>query len=164
MAVPMERKLTGKHALGMLLGFFAFMLIANGFFVYFALTSFSGLSTDDPYKKGLNYNAALAAKEEQLARNWKTDLVIEETGVQELLITLNLTDANEQVPEFTDIKAVLRRPAVEGEDILLEFVQSGAELKAAVYAPKPGNWDLTMWLYGAGYDTAYRVEKRLWVK
>lgn len=164
MAATAERKLTGKHALAMLLGFFSLTFIANGFFLYFALTSFSGLSTNDPYQKGIDYNEALAAKEAQLARGWKTNLVIVETGVQEVLITMSLTDANGKVPAFTEIKAILRRPAVEGDDVALEFVRDGVALKAAAYAPKPGNWDLTVWLYTSDYDTPYRVEKRLWIK
>ncbi len=158
------RPLTGKHVLAMLLGFFAFMLIANGFFVYFALTSFSGLSTDDPYKKGLNYNQALAAKEKQQARGWISDLRVDEVNAGEILIKLTVLDAAGKVVEFSKTEAVLRRPAVQGEDIHLNFTKQENALVSRVKLEKLGNWDLKLLLHGGGFEMPYRLEKRLWVK
>jgi nitrogen fixation protein FixH len=158
------RPLTGKHVLGMLLGFFAFMLIANGFFVYFALTSFSGLSTDDPYQKGLNYNQALAAKVEQQARGWISDLRVDEVGPGEVLITLSVLDANGNAIDLSKAAAVLRRPAVQGEDVRIDFSKQGPALVSSIKLEKLGNWDLKIMLHGGGYNEPYRLEKRLWVK
>ena len=57
----MARELTGAHVLAGLFAFFGVMLAANGVFVYVATTTFSGLSTDDAYRKGLSYNETIRA-------------------------------------------------------------------------------------------------------
>ena len=62
------RELKGRHVLMVLCGFFGVMFIVNGFFVYFALSTFSGGDTSDPYRKGLHYNEMLAADERQAER------------------------------------------------------------------------------------------------
>jgi hypothetical protein len=41
------KPIAGRHVLLALIGFFGLMLIANGFFVYFALATFSGGDTSD---------------------------------------------------------------------------------------------------------------------
>ncbi|WP_025898430.1 FixH family protein [Sneathiella glossodoripedis] len=164
MAFSATRPITGKHVLAMLVGFFLFMLIANGFFLYFALTSFSGLSTEDPYKKGLNYNQALLAKEQQIARGWKPDLNIRHGTNGEVMVTLNVLDATDQPVRFTDVKAVFWRPAVQGEDVDLVFSENGNELTAAATLDKLGNWELRIELYDAAHESPYRLEKRIWIK
>ena len=54
------RAVTGRKALWVLLGFFGVILAVNATFVYLAVSSFSGLETDNAYVKGLNYNTTLS--------------------------------------------------------------------------------------------------------
>lgn len=51
---------TGWHALAILCAFFALMFAVNGVFVYFAVTTFTGVETVDAYRKGLAYNETLS--------------------------------------------------------------------------------------------------------
>ncbi|MHA1599926.1 MAG: FixH family protein, partial [Alphaproteobacteria bacterium] len=45
--------LTGRHVLIMVLAFFGLVIAANVIFVVLAWQSWSGLSTDDAYRRGL---------------------------------------------------------------------------------------------------------------
>jgi nitrogen fixation protein FixH len=64
----------GRHVLMGLVAFFGVMLLANAIFVYFAVATFSGGDTSDPYRKGLNYNAALEEAKRQAEQGWRTDV------------------------------------------------------------------------------------------
>ena len=69
------KEIDGRHVLLVLSVFFGVMFIVNGIFVYFALETFSGGDTSDPYRKGLHYNDTLGADERQAERGWRTDVV-----------------------------------------------------------------------------------------
>jgi len=58
----------GRHVLMALIGFFGVMFLVNGIFVYFAVATFSGGDTSDPYRKGLHYNETLQAADRQAER------------------------------------------------------------------------------------------------
>ncbi|WP_169568400.1 FixH family protein [Sneathiella limimaris] len=159
-----EKKLEGRHVLFILIGFFTFMLIANGFFVYFALTSFSGLTTEDAYKKGLNYNAELATQREQLTRGWTPRVDIVAAGNNQVSISLALEDANGRAVDIRSVQGILVRPTVEGQDVVLEFNRNGDRLVAESVVSAPGNWDMKLYADAGNYEKAYHIEKRLWVK
>jgi len=70
-------KFTGWHMLGLMGVFFAKVFIANGIFLYFAITTFSGIETSDAYRKGLDYNARLAEARKIDAQNWTMKMRVE---------------------------------------------------------------------------------------
>ena len=49
------------------------VVIVNGFLTYFAVNSWTGLSTEDHYAKGLAFNQTLDAKRQQGELGWKVD-------------------------------------------------------------------------------------------
>ena len=164
MTATAEKKLEGRHVLYMLLGFFGFMFAVNGVFVYFALSSFSGLSTEDAYAKGLNYNAALAEQEAQTARGWKASLdVVNETDGR-VAISLTLVDQDGQAVDIRSATGVLRRPAISGQDIEVVLMQKEGRAETVLSLPALGNWDLNLVIDAGEFETPFRVEKRLWVK
>ncbi|MFT6559091.1 FixH family protein [Sneathiella sp.] len=161
-AIP--RKLKGIHVFYMLAGFFGVMFAVNGVFVYFALTSFSGISVQDAYKKGLSYNEEISRFEDQQARGWKTDLVVE--ILEDKKVFLSLTVSDKQNQKINDIGASLlvSRPAREDQDQLFTMVPTRAGFELETTFAEPGQWDLLITLKGGGFDKPYRVEKRIWVK
>ena len=48
----LAKGIEGRHVLIGLVAFFGVMLVANGIFVYYALETFAGGDTSDPYRKG----------------------------------------------------------------------------------------------------------------
>ena len=62
------KPLTGRGVLIWLAGFFGVMIVANGIFLYFAITTFSGLDDASSYRAGRNYSGELAAAAAQAER------------------------------------------------------------------------------------------------
>ncbi|MDI9848436.1 FixH family protein [Rhodoblastus sp. 17X3] len=71
---PTGRVLTGRMVLLMLAGFFGVMLVVNFIFATYAVKTFSGLDSDNPYDSGLAYNKEIAAARAQAELGWTVDL------------------------------------------------------------------------------------------
>ena len=63
--------LTGRHVLAAMLVFFAVVFAVNAAMIYAALSTYSGVVADEPYRKGLHYNERIVADERQRQRNWR---------------------------------------------------------------------------------------------
>lgn len=160
----MSGKLQGKHVLYILLGFFGVMVIVNGIFVYFALTSFSGLSVEDSYERGVNYNKVIASEENQKSRGWKEDLTFDAIGDFRGAVTLGLADKNGA--KITGLHAVvtIRRPLGPVEEQTQQLVVSQGRLETEIKFASAGQWDLSFEITGGGFEQPYRLESRVWVK
>lgn len=157
--------MTGRKFLTMLLGFFAFILLVNGIFIYFALSSFSGLSTDNAYVRGLNYNRTLAQGRAQKATGWQvTATVLRAAPGQRVVLDVRVMDRQGRPLDDLTLSGQLRRPTHEGDDVTLEFEAMGKGGYHALTVPDAaGQWDLRL-LAQADDVTGYRWEKRLWLK
>lgn len=78
MSTALTTNIDGRHVLAGLVAFFAVMLLANAIFIYYALTTFGGIDTEDAYRKGLAYNATLETAGRQAALGWETSLAYDE--------------------------------------------------------------------------------------
>lgn len=58
-----RKGIDGRHVLLGLVAFFGVMFVVNAIFVYFAVATFSGGDTSNPYQKGLHYDQMLEADE-----------------------------------------------------------------------------------------------------
>ena len=163
MAAVVEKKLEGRHVLYMLLSFFGVMVAVNMVLVYFAVTSFSGLTEKDPYKKGINYNQVIEAREAQKNRNWSVDLAVE-GPVSKTVVTLKITAPDGKVIAAEKVTAVFRHPAKTGLDVEISLSPLADGYTGDVALASAGQWDLYLTVAGGGYDTPYHVEKRIWVK
>lgn len=162
---PTGRRITGRVVLFCLLGFFGLIMTVNGVFVYLALDSFSGLTTDRAYQKGLAYNERLAAERAQRALGWVVVIEVDWRGPNtESTIAVLLRDRDGVPLDGMALSAELRRPAEARSDRHLEFsgVGSGRYVAGAALAQR-GNWDLHL-SATAPDGTALRVTRRLWLK
>ena len=66
--------LRGRHVLLGLVGFFGLIFLVNGIFAYYAIATFGGGDTSDPYRKGLNYNETVAEAARDAELGWKAQL------------------------------------------------------------------------------------------
>ncbi len=164
MDIVMGRKLKGIHVFLMLAGFFGVMFAVNGVFVYFALTSFSGVSVDDAYKKGLSYNQEISRLEKQRARGWQTGFSVSTLPDNNVAVSLSVTDKTGQVPDNLSATLLITRPARQDQDRTLDLTQADGKFTADIQLPESGQWDLLVEVKGGGYNQPYRVEKRIWVK
>ncbi len=160
----MTRQLTGKHVAFILAGFFGLMFAVNGVFVYFALGSFSGVSVEDAYRRGLDYNQELAQKQQQEERNWKHSFEFVQTGEGAGKVTLILDDKNGNRIAGLSVNGHLKRPVVALADRPVEFLEQGQGYVAKLDFTDKGQWDIVVLLEGGGFENPYRLEKRIWVE
>lgn len=146
---------------------FAVVLGANGAMVYFATSTFSGLSTKQAYLEGLAYNDRVAEEQAQAALGWSlsvsmTGSAVRPDGTAAGTLHLSGTDADGRPLDGVRITADIRRPAEQGFDQVVTLQPVGAgEYAAPVVLPKPGQWDVLLTAERGG-DT-FRLRRRLLV-
>lgn len=158
-ATSVQRRLTGRHVLLGLFAFFGVMLVANGFLVYYALSTFSGGDRPSPYRSGLNYNETIAEAERQAALGWTAQAEYDESAGQ---LTIRFTDSSGQpVPGLLQ-SGTLGRPAAGYSDRDLQFREESAGVYVSDVTLAPGNWVLTAQSSRQeDGPPVYRLKKRL---
>jgi len=137
--------LTGRRILSMLIGFFGFIIVVNGVFIYFALESWPGLSTDDAYRKGLAYNETLNAAQQQHALGWHSDIAFISRENITGVLRVQLKNAQNSGLAGLDVLVRLARPTREEFDrtITLTPISDGL-YRAPVTLPLKGRWHATV--------------------
>lgn len=157
------RILTGRRVLAYLLGFFGLIFAVNGVFVYFALTSFNGVHTENAYLKGLNYNATIEAAERQAALGWQMQTVLTPTDSGGVL-TVTMRTADGEPVDGLGIDGVFWRPTQDGIDRPVVLQQVGAgRYDARVDLPVRGQWEVRL-VAKSRDGVIYRGAERLWLK
>jgi nitrogen fixation protein FixH len=154
--------LEGRHVLWSLIGFFGVMFIVNAIFVYFALSTFSGGDTSDPYRKGLHYNDTLRAQERQTERGWQTEVEYDDKTRQ---LRLSFLDRTAAPITGLRIGARLSRPATDREDRRIDLAEMSQGVYAATVDLAPGLWVISVASRKGGERSggAYQLKRRLFV-
>lgn len=150
------RRLTGRHVLLLVLGFFGLVIGANFAMVLLALDTFSGTVSDHAYQEGLAYNQRLAEAAEQQSRGWQGELVLTADG---LALTLHTHDG--QPVAGLALEVALSRPATTAYDRRLPLVEAAPGDYVAQAELAAGVWLAVV----EGSDAAgrpFRTEARLW--
>ncbi|MFQ5468128.1 MAG: FixH family protein [Kiloniellaceae bacterium] len=159
-----SRTITGRHALIGVLAFFAVVFAANGAFVYLALDSWSGLSTENPYERGIAYNETLAAAAAQKALGWRARLGFTDLGAGRGRIEIAFADQRGAPLDTLEVSGTIRRPTHEGLDRAVSLAWTGPGRYAVELAfPKSGQWDVRLVARGRG-DRRFEIEDRIWLK
>ena len=160
-----KTELTGRHVLLALFAFFGMMLIANGIFLYYALSTFNGVETADAYRRGLTYDQRVGEADAQAARGWQATLGYDRGRGQ---LSLHLQDREGfAVPGLT-VTAEIGRPATDRFDRTLTLGQA----EPGLYRVGAGPLDAGQWIVALearrlrdGVSVVvYRMKERLWVK
>lgn len=159
--LAMQKPLTGKHVLFILLGCFGVVFAVNGYFAYSAIHSLPGEQRGATYEAGLHYNATLAEQRAQEELHWGHKAEIQPGS----RLTVTFSDANGAPVVGLAIEGWLERPASEKADRKLTFkeVEAG-RYEAADAAPEAGAWILSFMAQKprAGTTPAiYRAKERL---
>ena len=158
-------RIEGKHVLMALVVFFGIMFLANGVFVYFAVSTFNGEETTDAYRRGLAYNSRLTEAAEQKAHGWAGKIDIREDPTA---LVLDLRDGSNVPVSGLEVRAKIGRPATDKFDHGLIFSEEAPGIYA-VHFPRwaPGAWIVAIEatkLVSKGERVAYRHKERLWLK
>lgn len=146
------------HALLWFLGFFGFMFIVNGIFLWTAIKTFPGEDVEKSYAAGLDYNAALARRSVQASKGWTAEIGLEGTSDSGRIHVRLLTKEAESL-SASSASAFLRHPADRALDLPLELHAIGAgEYTADITGIHPGIWtvrlsaDVDAQLEGADFE------------
>lgn len=159
---PRQQGLRGGHVLGAFLGFFATVFVVNGALIYSAISTYSGLVANEPYRKGLQYNERIAADERQARLGWKDVLEVGRDG----RVRMGLSDADGRPVRGMRVGGVLGRPSTNRHDIALQLVEASPGQYEARTSPLPeGNWLLSLEVREHEVaDPVYRTRRRIWLK
>lgn len=134
----------GAHVLWVIIGFFAAIFLANGIFIALALGTFPGQVVEKPYESGLKFNDVLKAKTEQAALGWSADIERAAIANGEAEIAIRFRTATGANLHGLTVVGELRRPASDGGDRALSFVEDAeGAYKVRAETIGEGVWDLT---------------------
>jgi nitrogen fixation protein FixH len=121
--------------------FFAVVLAVNIFYIYISKKTWRGVTTDDPYRKGLNYNDTLKEVAKQKALGWNVKVDLRPGNSKQGTLMITIQDKNMLYINDAKIYATFKRPAQEGLDFILPVPFEDGIYKALVNFPLEGQWD-----------------------
>ena len=158
-----EGRVTGRHVLFATLAFFGVIAAVNAGMIYLAVTTFSGLETQNAYVRGLSYNDVLRDAEAQKALGWQVSLDHEHREGR-LELDARFLDKAGQPLDGLEVAVVLTRPTTQGHDLGLALAGLGeGRYRGELDVPLPGQWDLQTEARRDG-RTLHTLEQRLWLK
>jgi nitrogen fixation protein FixH len=141
-------------------GGFAVVLVVNFTMAYFASSTFSGLSTEKPYEKGLAYNKTLDAAKVQEQMGWAVDVEVEPGANHGLHVTIRYRDRDGKPVEGLTVRGRMVRPTAKGHDREVVLASVGAGVYATHQEmPLPGIWDMTVDAGAPGIS--YQISRRI---
>lgn len=157
-----ERQLQGRHVLFAFLGFFGVIFAVNGYFLYSALGTYTGVVSQEPYRKGLLYNERIAEDERQTALGWTQTV---STGADGKVLVTMVDSAGLPVVGLR-INGTLGRPSTNAFDRRLDFAEAApGQYVAASGMIESGAWIASIEAYThAAERPAFRGRSRLWLK
>ncbi len=126
------------------------VIIVNGILLYFALSTWSGLETDDHYRKGLAYNQNIEAVRRQAQLGWTLDVAFapDTASGEQRPGTVRLRFAGPDGAPLEDLAVRVRfeRPTHEGYDreVTARYAGQG-RYEASLALPLPGLWEARVW-------------------
>lgn len=156
-------RLEGRHVLLMLLAFFGVVFAVNGIFLVSALTSYTGVVSNEPYVKGLKYNHRIAADEQQQRLGWQEALTVETSGA----ISIGFHDGIGRPVPGLMLAGTIGRPTTGKLDRPLIFAETAPGHYSANAGPlEAGTWivELAATSGDFGPDPVYRSRRRVWLK
>lgn len=126
-------------------GAFAVVFAVNMAMVYFALSTWTGVTVERPYERGIAYNRVLDVAARQDALGWRVDHAFTSRGAGTLAgtLALEIRDRDSRPLDGLVLTAELLRPLERLAPIELAFGEREAGRHvAALAAPLPGQWDV----------------------
>jgi nitrogen fixation protein FixH len=139
---------------------FLVIIAVNGVLVWVAIGTFSGLETDHPYERGLDYNRTLEAAREQQARAWQVSLdVVPSTG-RRVSVVASFLDGRGRPIDGLTAEAEFVRPVRADDDVAAVLAGEGAgRYGAELELPLGGVWDVE--LIAEGESGRWQSRQRL---
>ena len=155
-------EIRGRHVLIGMIAFFGLIFLANGIFLYYALTTFGGGDTSNPYRKGLHYNDTLAEAARDAERGWSAELAYDAKAGR---LAFSLRDKSGEPVAGLHLDANVGRPATDREDLSAKFREIESGFYVAELSLAPGQWVVQLHSNALSRegDPTYRLKQRVFV-
>jgi len=111
---PGGKPITGRTVLIGMVAFFGVVIAVNLVFVYFALSTWPGLTTQHAFEEGRDYNQTLESAARQEAMGWHSRVGLGAPTPKGRVLTLVMTGPDGKPLTGMKVTAVLSRPVGEG--------------------------------------------------
>lgn len=129
-------------------GGFAVVVAVNAALIVFAVNTFTGLTTSEPYTKGLRFNEQIRETEVYERLGWHVAVRFSPMGARHGGIEVKLTDRNGAAISDAAVTLAFSRPVEKDRDFTLALRPRGnGRYVAEAEFPLSGLWDV-----------AYRIE------
>lgn len=158
-----QQGLQGRHVAVIFFAFFAAIFLMNGAMIYSAISTYSGIVSNEPYRKGLHYNDRIDADERQARLGWTGRIEVARDG--HVVVTLAGRDG--RPIDGARVNAQLGRPTTNRHDLRLDLSEiTAGRYEAHAGGLNEGNWTIAVDVRTAdgGVEPVYRARRRLWLK
>ena len=148
--------------------FVAFFLVicsVDGVMAYFAITTRTGVVTEQYYERGLHYNDTVKQAEKQAALGWAGDIQFVASADSKMKGNLQfaLNDRNANAIAGAKVTARIVRPTQDGHDEFLVLNELSAGQYASPLAfPMEGQWDIEVAVTSG--ENKFQLNKRLVIR
>lgn len=133
------------------------VVLVNMVLVYYAVTTFTGVTVPHAYEKGRHYDAVLAEAARQDALGWRA-----EVSFAGGMLSVAARD-RDGAPLAGRVEGVLLRP-LQGLEVPLRFGPRGiGHWASEVQPPELGQWEARLTLFGPG-EAAFDIRQRIIVR
>jgi nitrogen fixation protein FixH len=140
--------------------FFALVILVNATLVFFAFDSWTGLSVDNAYARGLAYNRTLAEARARDALGWRLDVEFRPEAEGRGHLAAILSDRSGAALSGAKVHARLIRPTHAGHDVEVPLADLGdGRYGAGIALSLSGQWELRLRATLNGHTTS--VEQRI---
>lgn len=157
----MSEKLTGRHVLAWLGGFFLVMFAANGALIYFALHTLHGEGLENSYDASQAFNKRIAAARAQDERGWKADVLTRAEGAGERVM-VEFHDRNGAPISDLAVTARFQHPFDAAQDRNATLVSDGDNYEGVAAPIGHGRWTLIIEA-SRGAEPLFRSENKMTV-
>lgn len=152
-------RITGRMVFFGLVAFFGVIAAVNGVFMYFALDTFPGLTTEDSYKKGIVYNRTLDDAAAQKRLGWSSAVEVSDDG----MLTVTMTGKSGLPLSGARASVAMTRPLGDETTLNVNLKAIGeGRYQGAFAAPMPGRWKAEVVVERGG--DSYRMRHEVMVK
>jgi nitrogen fixation protein FixH len=142
--------------------FFSAVLAVNTAMVYSAISTYSGVVSAEPYRKGLHYNDRVHADDAQRLLGWGDQITIDGNGH----IRFEIITRDDRVRVHAlDVRVVVGRPTTNRYDRMLALEDSANGYVGRLKPLPPGAWiaAIEARLSPSDLEPVYRARKRIWI-
>lgn len=155
--IPPHDPTRGRWIPWVFVGGMLLVVVVNAIMVYFALSTFTGVTVGRSYDRGRAYNQVIEEAARQDALGWQARVTLERS-----LLSVQVVD-REGLPAIGRLEGVLVRP-LERTSLPLDIAMVGpGRFIAAVEVPQPGQWEARLTLHGAD-GARFEMRERLFVQ